>query len=567
MEDFAGTVIRDLNEPLEISKLLDMSNKIQIQFKDALAKVQITMLPSYLYQLPTGLESGTYLVIDVGGSILRLALVELEGRDSGDQPMKILKMDTWKLDAAIKALIGPEFFDWIALKLDDFLANMQESFLKSPSVISLGLAWAYPVEQTSVHSGKILAMGKGFDTSEQLIGQDLRDLMMDACHRRKLNISLDAIVNDSAATFLSTAYLNSSAKTALILGTGVNAAVVLPINVIAPEKFGSRPERWYQKAKNVLVNTELSVFGGGILPMTIWDRYLNDAHPNPGVQPLEYLVGGRYLAEIVRLILLDAVGEAGLFEGKLPRSITAPYSLETETIGEIERDETPDLQRAREILEEMNQSRQVSPPTNAELHHIQKICEAVSRRAGAYLATALHALRMLQHEVKGISPAADKVIIGCHGSVIQKYPGLLDVCQTHLDQLTVLSGGTPGAISLTYAADATIFGAAVAVNGSKKDQGWSSTSSMNREVNPADWLSSRLYARRDPRDMIVSPVQRMFIMGMYPGVVKPSGTLREEPLGQNLKLRRRLTRFLNFRAGMTTHFSPVTYSTLKANFK
>lgn len=148
---------------------------------------------------------------------------------------------------------------------------------------------------------------------------------------------MDAIVNDSAATFLSTSYLDGSTRFALILGTGVNAALMLPIAGIAPEKFGARPKTWLQEAQNVLVNTELSGFGGGILPMTIWDKYLDETHMNPGLQPLEYLVGGRYLGEIVRLVLLDAVKTAGLFRGKLPESLTAPYSLETKTISDIER--------------------------------------------------------------------------------------------------------------------------------------------------------------------------------------------------------------------------------------
>lgn len=152
-----------------------------------------------------------------------------------------------------------------------------------------------------------------------------------------MNVSLDAIVNDSVATFLSMAYLDGSARLALILGTGMNAALMLPIAAIAPAKFGSRPEDWYQKAQNVLMNTELSVFGGRIWPMTIWDKDLDRAHVRPGVQPLEYLVGGRYLGEIVRLILLDAVGTVGLFGGKLPELLTPPYSLETKTLADIER--------------------------------------------------------------------------------------------------------------------------------------------------------------------------------------------------------------------------------------
>ena len=143
-------------------------------------------------------------------------------------------------------------------------------------------------------------------------------------------------MNDSIAPLLSQAYLDESAKLAFILGTGLNAAIELPLATIAPEKLGHRPVDWYEKTQTILVNTELSFFGGGTIPMTPWDEQLDQAHMKPGFQPLEYLIGGRYLGEIVRLIIADAVETAGLLDGKLPDHLSRPYSLETKTAGVIE---------------------------------------------------------------------------------------------------------------------------------------------------------------------------------------------------------------------------------------
>lgn len=150
-------------------------------------------------------------------------------------------------------------------------------------------------------------------------------------------MTVEAVVNDAEAALLSTTYLDEWARVALILGTGVNAALQLPLAALASEKLGSRPESWHQKAKDVPVNTELSIFGGDVLPITRWDEQLKIAHPNPGMQPLEYLVGGRYLGEIVRLILVEGVREVGLLGGCLPETIMEPYSLETRIMGDIER--------------------------------------------------------------------------------------------------------------------------------------------------------------------------------------------------------------------------------------
>jgi hexokinase len=179
-------------------------------------------------------------------------------------------------------------------------------------------------------------MGKGFLAAHGLLGQDLGDLIQGACSRRGLNVKLNAIVNDSSASLLSEAYLDPTTRFALILGTGVNAAVHLPVHIFSPSKFGVRPAEWHHSAKHVIVNTEMSMFGAGILPYTRWDKELLATHSNPTFQPLEHLVSGGYLGEIARLILVEGVQTAGLFGGVVPPSLEERYSLETETISCIE---------------------------------------------------------------------------------------------------------------------------------------------------------------------------------------------------------------------------------------
>jgi hexokinase len=179
-------------------------------------------------------------------------------------------------------------------------------------------------------------MGKGFLAAHGLLGQDLGDLIQESCLKRGLNVQLDAIVNDSSATLLSKAYLDSTTHFGLILGTGVNAAVHLPVHIFSPAKFGIRPTEWHDLAEHVIVNTELSMFGAGFLPSTKWDSALRAVHPMPEFQPLEHFVGGGYLGEIVRLVLVEAIQTAGLFGGIVPPSLRDRYSLQTETISHIE---------------------------------------------------------------------------------------------------------------------------------------------------------------------------------------------------------------------------------------
>lgn len=179
-------------------------------------------------------------------------------------------------------------------------------------------------------------MGKFFMAAEGLLGEDLGDLIQNACHRRGLNVQLNAIVNDSAATLLTKAYVDDTTRFGLIMGTGVNASIHLPVHALAATKYGIRPPEWHDVAKHVIVNTELSMFCGGLLPLSKWDKEINAHHSMPDFQPLEHIVSGGYLGEIARLILVDGIKSVGLLGGKLPFSLEARYSLDSEVISRMQ---------------------------------------------------------------------------------------------------------------------------------------------------------------------------------------------------------------------------------------
>lgn len=172
--------------------------------------------------------------------------------------------------------------------------------------------------------------------ADGLLGEDLGDLVQDACSRRGLNVQLNAIVNDSAATLLTKAFIDDTTRFGLILGTGVNASVHLPVHALAEKKYGVRPQSWHDSAKHVIVNTELSMYGGGLLPLSKWDIDLNAHHLMPEFQPLEHFVSGGYLGEIARLILVEGIRTTGLLGGVVPVSLEKRYSLDSETISRME---------------------------------------------------------------------------------------------------------------------------------------------------------------------------------------------------------------------------------------
>jgi hexokinase len=146
MDDLLREVQRLLEAPLEPAVLLQMSAELQAQFAPKLEASDICMLPSYNHKLPTGLEKGTYLALDVGGSTFRIALVELNGKQPNAKHMRIVTMKSFKIDEKVRQRSGTEFFDWMAEKIQQALADPQLQKVNGTKSFPMGLAWSFPVE-------------------------------------------------------------------------------------------------------------------------------------------------------------------------------------------------------------------------------------------------------------------------------------------------------------------------------------------------------------------------------------------------------------------------------------
>ena len=462
MDEFAKEVRGALGVALDLRKLLAISEELVEEYRAKLDLSDISMLPSYQHTLPTGKEVGDYLALDVGGSTFRIALIRLTGSSNGQDEMWVKKMKSFVIGKPVRDLKGQLFFDWMAERIEEVLSEYQSTNGNTDRRLGMGLAWSFPIEQTSPRGGNLLAMGKGFCATHGVEGEDLGELIMRSCRARNLNVEMKAIVNDGAATLLSQAYRDTSTRMSLILGTGTNAAVYLPKHILGTGKFGERPQSWHEAAKHVLVNSELSMFGGTVLPRTRWDERLNTEHMLPDFQPLEYMITGRYLGEILRLIIVEGVEVAGLFNGKMPSRLHEAYTLDTRILATFENDTSRSLAKARSAFLQAHPLPR--PPTLAEMQFVRDVSVLISRRAATYLATALHALWHLRTEAEGLTPGdASHVTIACDGTIIEKYPGFRDNCQRTLDELCALSGAEKGSVSLAMAPESSIFGAAVAV--------------------------------------------------------------------------------------------------------
>ena len=467
LQTLADEVDRVFRYPCSMRRMLAMSRAMKNQYRERLHDSDICMLPTFCTSLPSGQETGKFMALDVGGSTFRVALVELHGQRQPAESMTIHQVTSTKIDESVRKLGGVEFFDWMAARIHDVLKREGDAHLLN-DVVHLGLTWSFPIEQTSHRSGKIQGMGKGFHLAQDTLGLDLGDLLHAACAKRGLNVRVDAIVNDGAATLLSQAYVNPSTSMGLILGTGTNAAVHLPTSAIGRDKFGRRNSTWFGSADKVIVNTEFSMFGKGVLPQTIWDETLNSTHALPDFQPLEYMTTGRYLGELMRLIIVDGVESCGLFGGIMPLCLFEPYILDTTILAKLEEDTSPDMTDSISLV--FKEFGLKLAPTKTEVAFLRLVAQSISRRASAYLAVAIHALWSLQKETD-INPrtpyGTPKTSIACNGSVILKYPGFKSRCEDYIAKMvTEGSIGGPAQIEkvvLESTYEAAIFGAAVAV--------------------------------------------------------------------------------------------------------
>ncbi|CAD6582885.1 MAG: hypothetical protein ASARMPRED_001094 [Alectoria sarmentosa] len=465
-------------QQLQIEELLALSKKLQAELRQHMIFSPQCMLPSFNYELPTGQERGTYLALEVGGSNLRMALVELNGRNLG---MRMRRTEHFPIDTAIRQLKAYEFFDWMAERVRELLGVEAESagHIEGNGLLPMGVAWSFPLDQTSIRSGNVLGMGKGFQCSEHLIGRDLGEIITKACQHavftpsyvhflgfnadsfalQKLNVRLDAIVNDSSSALLARAYLDPATRLATILGTGMNAAVHLPAAALDSSKFRSRLPS-VGTISHVLTNTELSMFGKNIFPTTRWDDILNRAHVLPDYQPFEYLVAGKYIGEIVRLIIVEATQTARLFSGLLPPSLgNDPYTVDTKDLAFIDIDTSHGLAASRSLFYERHPSPHL--PSEKDIMFIKDVVKRVSTRSIAYFTTGIHALTVVLQRLETIDMG--HVTIGCDGSIINNYPGFMEGAQEMLDQMIGLDKLEAGKrVILERTTDSAVLGAAVA---------------------------------------------------------------------------------------------------------
>lgn len=424
--------IKDIKEKFAVTdrEILRLSQAMGEEMKKGMEGTgsSLKMIPSYLGS-PAGQERGEYLALDFGGTNVRILLVELLGEGRfiiKEQDCFSLRGGEEEFDCTAAGVTGRELFRFIAGRIKRLAARGKAR--------RLGFTFSYPFCSEGQTKARLLCWTKELAVSG-VVGEDVGKLMTEALREEGLSLGLGAVINDTVGTQLARAYESRECSLAAILGTGFNTCYL--------------EKRYPGWTAPVIVNMETGNFNGAL--QNTYDQVLDKGSESPGSQQLEKMLGGRYLGELVRLILLDLVQDGLIFAGKIPSALAAPFSLGTEVVGGAVDDKFDRMPEG--FARRFNTG--ARPGMNGQEEGIlREFCKIVLDRAASLAVAAL--LGIVYH----MDPALQQNhLIAVDGSLYEKMPFYRNRIQT---KLASVLGRDAGKVKLTLTKEGSGIGAAIA---------------------------------------------------------------------------------------------------------
>ncbi|KAL8522488.1 hypothetical protein ACS0TY_012597 [Phlomoides rotata] len=302
-------------------------------------------------------------------------------------------------------------FDYIAEKLASFVDEEEKLYNQPPGKErELGFTFSFPCMQTSINSGTLIRWTKGFSIDDA-VGQDVVDELTKALKRKRVDMRVAALVNDTIGTLAGGKYVNKDVSMAVILGTGSNAAYVERAQAI-PKWHGPLPE-----SGDMVINIEWGNFRSSCLPLTEYDHATDVESLNPGEQIFEKIISGMYLGEILRRVLLRMAEEAFFFGDEVPPKLKIAFVLRTPEMSAMHQDTSPDLKRVGETLKSILD---VSSTSLKKRRVVVELCNIIATR-GARLAAAgiLGVLKKMGRDTA--KEGGEKTVIAMDGGLYEHY--------------------------------------------------------------------------------------------------------------------------------------------------
>ncbi|KAG8370999.1 hypothetical protein BUALT_Bualt13G0041500 [Buddleja alternifolia] len=337
---------------------------------------KLKMLLTYVHNLPTGNERGTYYALDLGGTNFRVLRIHLEGQRSA-----VIQhdLDRQPIPQNLMTSTSEELFDFIATSLKEFVEK-EESLSETSQVKrrELGFTFSFPVKQTSSSSGNLIKWTKGFYV-EDMVGRDVSECLQQAISRKGLDMRVAVLINDTVGTLALGHYHDEDTVAAVVFGTGTNACYLERTDAII------KCQGLLTTSGSTVVNMEWGNFWSSHLPRTSYDIDLDSDSPNPNDQGFEKMISGMYLGDIVRRVILQMSQESDVF-GPVSSKLHVPFILRTPLMAAMHEDDSPNLKEVARILED---TLEISNVPRHIRKLVVKICDVVTHRAARLAAAGI----------------------------------------------------------------------------------------------------------------------------------------------------------------------------------
>lgn len=370
----------------------------------------VPMIPTWVFGWPSGKEKGDFLAVDLGGTNLRVCLVNVQGEGKFE-----ITQSKYRLSEEQKHDEGQNLFDFCAQCLKTFIDTnfADDHALKPGEILPLGFTFSYPCTQEKIDHGVLIRWTKGFG-APNTEGNDVAEMFRTSLKAHDVPVELTALINDTTGTLIASHYVNPRTKIAVIFGTGCNAAYMEKVKDIPKLKHIGIGED-----AEMAINCEWGAFDSfehENLPRTKYDTIVDQSSNKPGEQAFEKLISGRYLGEILRLVICELIDEGVLFLGQNTYKLEVPYSFDTAFLSLMESDPTDELLMIIGIFTHFF----AVETTLAERQFFRALAKLIGRRAARLSACGVAAI------VSKMGYLDQGCAVGADGSLYNKYPGFAD---------------------------------------------------------------------------------------------------------------------------------------------
>lgn len=261
----------------------------------------LKMLPSYLSAEEKTLRKGKCLVIDAGGTHLRVALYRYDG--------ELTCENRAEADIPTKEVTAEEFFGLFADKVREVLNG-------ETSVESVGFCFSYPTSMQSDLDGEVVTLAKELKV-KNLVGKKVGESLKKALADKGITVGKIVVLNDTTAALLGGAASGTECdgRIGYIMGTGVN---------VCYEERSEKVLTCKTDEKTCIINIESGNFNR--FPLSDFDKEVIASTENPDAQRFEKMTAGRYLGEIFSVAMRFAVKEGAISKTEIPTFSTERLS-------------------------------------------------------------------------------------------------------------------------------------------------------------------------------------------------------------------------------------------------